>query len=89
MHGLIQSLRYTLRVLLKSPGFTITAAKNVAVCAFLWLDSVALSAQTASTAPMFSSDLNQRIENIESCLTEAVTVKGEATPLLTRCRSEW
>ena len=25
MHGLIQSLRYTIRVLLKSPGFAITA----------------------------------------------------------------
>jgi CubicO group peptidase (beta-lactamase class C family) len=66
--------------LLKSAGFTITGMNTVAVCAFLWLDSGALSAQNASTAPTLSSDLKQRIERIESGLTDAVIVKGEATP---------
>jgi CubicO group peptidase (beta-lactamase class C family) len=80
MRGLLQTLRHTIRLLLKSPGFTIATAKTVAVCAFLWLDNGALSAQTASTAPPLSSDVKQRIEKIESCLTDAVTVKGEATP---------
>jgi CubicO group peptidase (beta-lactamase class C family) len=80
MRGLLHSLRYTLQVLLKSPGFAITAVKTVAACAFLWLDSGALSAQTASTAPALSSDLKQRIEKIESCLTDAVIVKDEPIP---------
>jgi CubicO group peptidase (beta-lactamase class C family) len=80
MRGLLESLRYPLQVLLKSSRFGITAAKTVAVCAFLWLDSGALSAQTATTAPTLSNDLKRRIERIESSLTDAVIVKGEATP---------
>ena len=80
MGSLLPNIHNTLRALLKSPGFTIAAAKTVAACAFLWLDSGALPAQTASTAPALSSDLKQRIEKIESCLTDAVIVKDEPIP---------
>jgi AraC-like DNA-binding protein len=50
-------------------------------------DSAALSAQTASTPATLPSDLQQRIQRIESSLTDPVILKT-IRPLVTRSQSE-